>query len=142
MPWGPSHVKSIFPSPAQKKNEQMSLMAPFHLGCVSVNQGRSVNFGLSQSDAELFEHFRTISKHKCHINDSNRSELRQYSVKMGRCRSVCGNSCVDGAMMRVRVAMHWDAHRTDIRRCGLVCDAVASMLRHGGSQRVTEGQTC
>ncbi|WAR28414.1 hypothetical protein MAR_014118 [Mya arenaria] len=36
---------------------------------------------------------------------------------MGLCRSVCGNSCADGAMMSVRVAMHWDAHRTDIRRC-------------------------
>ena len=29
--------------------------AHISLGCVSVNQGRSVNYGLSQSDAELFE---------------------------------------------------------------------------------------
>jgi len=83
------------------------IMHPFHLRCVSVNQGQSVNVGLSQNSSSIFEH-------KCHIHDSYRSELRQYSVKMGRCRSVCGNSGVDGAMMSVRVAMYWDADMTDM----------------------------
>ena len=112
-------------------------MFPFHLRCVSVSQSWSVNFGLSQSDAEHFEHFPTEMSHPRFISVIVTSVLRQYSVNMGRCRSVCGNSCVDGAMMRVRVAMHWDAHRTDIRRCGLVCEAITSMLRHGGSDMLT-----
>ena len=94
-------------------------MCPFHLRCISVNKGQSVNFVLSQNSRAFSNNF----EHKCHIHDSNRSELRQCSVKMGRCRSVCGNSCIDGAMMSGRVAIHWDAHMTDTRRCRLVCHA-------------------
>mgnify|MGYP007133521651 CR=1 FL=1 len=97
----------------------------------------SVSIRVGQLMLGIFQHFRTFSNtwHK-----SYRSELRQYSIKMGRGRSVCGIWWVDGAMMSVRVAMHWDAHKTD--RCGLMCDAVASMLRHGGSQRVRHVNGC
>ena len=68
-----------------------NVMPPFHLRCVSVNQGRSVNFGLSQSDAELFEHFRTFSNTNVistiHIGQSYVS-IRSKWVGVGRCAAI------------------------------------------------------
>ena len=74
-------------------------MPPFHLRCVSVGQGRSEKFRLSQSDAELLDHIPPKMSHPRFISVRVGSVLRQCLVSVGRCASI-------SEMVRVRVAMH------------------------------------